>query len=170
MVASIQTSSKVINWIAEDTVAPIQLELASTNEPILIIRAKGSTQQPSRNILLQAAAYVTFQKRTVLPLQEIKRETMMIHQKKKVKLADEDSNTRRNLNSTSGIYLAAAKVAQCRQVAANRREVDEAKNITAKKTATRKVLLQVKRSGAFDMCINSMNSLSSSTTDENRLI
>ena len=59
---------------------------------------------------------------------------------------------------------------ECRQVAANRREMDEAKNITAKKTATRKILLQVKRSEAFDMCINSMNSLSSSTTDEDRLI
>ena len=48
--------------------------------------------------------------------------------------------------------------------------MDEAKNITAKKTATRKVILQVKRSKAFDMCINSMNSLSSSATDEYRLI
>ena len=27
MVASVQTSSKVINWIEEDTVTPIQLEL-----------------------------------------------------------------------------------------------------------------------------------------------
>ena len=95
---------------------------------------------------------------------------MMIHHQKKVKLGDEDANTRINLNSTSGIYLTAAKVAQCRQVAANRREMDEAKKITAKKTATRKVLLQVKRSEAFDMCINSMNSLNSSATDEYRLI
>ena len=95
---------------------------------------------------------------------------MMIHQQKKVKLADEDANTRSNLNSTSGIYLTAAKVAQCRQVAANRREMDEAKKITAKKTATRNILLQLKRSEAFDMCINSINILSSSTTDEDRLI
>ena len=94
----------------------------------------------------------------------------MIHQKKKGKLGDEDAKTRINLNSTSGIYLTSAKVAQCRQVAANRREMDEAKNITAKKTVTRKVLLQVKRYEAFDMCINSMSSLSSSTTDEYRLI
>ena len=95
---------------------------------------------------------------------------MMIHQKKKLKLADKDANTRINLNSTSGIYLTAAKVAQCRQVAVNRREMDEAKNITAKKTATRKVLLQLKRYEAFDMCINSMKILSLSTTDEDRLI
>ena len=95
---------------------------------------------------------------------------MMIHQQKKVKLSDEDANTRSNPNSTSGIYLTADKVAQCRKVAANRREMDEAKKITAKKTAKRKILLQLKRSEAFDMCINSMNSLSSSTTDEDRLI
>ena len=121
MVASVQTSSKGINCIAEDTVAPIQLQVTRTNDPIVIIRAKGSTHQPSRNILLRAAAYDTVQKRTVIPLQEMKRETMMIHHQKKVKLADEDTNTRSNLNSTSGIYLTAAKVAQCRQVAANRR-------------------------------------------------
>ena len=95
---------------------------------------------------------------------------MMMNHQKKVKLVDEDDNTRRNLNSTSGIYLTADKVAQCIQVAVNRREVDESKHITAKKTATRKVLLQVKRSEAFDMCINSMNSLSSNNTDEDRLI
>ena len=75
----------------------------------------------------------------------------MIHQHKKVKLVDEDANTRNNPNSTSGIYLTASKVAQYRQVAANRREIDEAKKITAKKTATRKILLQLKRSEDFDM-------------------
>ena len=48
--------------------------------------------------------------------------------------------------------------------------MDEAKKITAKKTATRKILLQLKRFEAFDMCINSINSLSSSTTDEDSLI
>ena len=48
--------------------------------------------------------------------------------------------------------------------------MDEAKKITAKKTATRKIHLQLKRLEAFDMCINSMNSMSSSTTDEDRFI
>ena len=95
---------------------------------------------------------------------------MMIHHQKKVKLGYEDANTRINLNSTSGIYLTAAKVAQFIQVAANRREMDEAKNITAKKTATGKIILQLKRSEAFDMCINSINSLYSSTNDEDRWI
>ena len=79
---------------------------------------------------------------------------MIIHQQKKVNLGDEDANTRIKLNSTSEVYLTAAKAAQCRQVAGNRREIDEAKKSTAKKTATRKVLLQVKSSEAFDMCIN----------------
>ena len=100
----------------------------------------------------------------------MKIETMMIHQQKKIKLADENANTRSNHNSTSGIYLTAAKVAQCIQVAANRREMDEVKKITAKKTEKRNILLQLKRSEAFDMCINSMNSLYFATTDEDRLI
>ena len=100
----------------------------------------------------------------------MKRKTMMILQQKKVKLTNEDANIRRNPYSTSGIYRTAAKFSQYRQVAANRREMDEAKNITAKKTATGKILLQLKRSEAFDMCINSTDSLSSSTTDADRFI
>ena len=138
MVASIQTSSKGINWIVEDTVALIQLEVTRTNDPMVIIRAKGSTQQTLRNILLRAAAYDTVRKRTVLPIQEINIETMMIHQQKKVKLGDEDAKTRINLNSTSGIYLTAAKVAHCRQVAMNRREMDEAKKYHSKEDSYEK--------------------------------
>ena len=74
---------------------------------------------------------------------------MMIHHQKELKLADEDANTRINLNSISGIYLTATKVAQCRHVAANRREMNEAKKITAKKTVTRKVILQLKSVGRY---------------------
>ena len=95
---------------------------------------------------------------------------MMILKKKKVKLANEDANTRRNPDSTSGIYLTAVKVVQCRQVAASRREMEEAKKIIAKKTATRKVHTQLKIYEALDMCINSMSSLSSSTVDEDKFI
>ena len=69
MIASVKTSSKGINWISEDTVASIQLEVTRTNDPMMIIRAKGSTQQPSRNILLRAAAYDTVHKRNFLLLQ-----------------------------------------------------------------------------------------------------
>ena len=72
-VASVQTSSKGVNLIAEDTVAHIQLELTRTNYPMVIIRTKGSTHKPSRKIILRAAAYDTVHKRTVLPLQEINR-------------------------------------------------------------------------------------------------
>ena len=80
-VASVQTSSKGINHIAEYTLAPIKLQVTSTNDPMLIIRAKVSTQQPSRNIILRVAGYDTVRKRTVLPLQEMKRETTMILKK-----------------------------------------------------------------------------------------
>ena len=66
---------------------------------------------------------------------------MMMLRKKKVKMANEDANTRRNPSSTLGVYLTAVKLAQCRQVAENRREMEEAKKITAKKTDTRKIHL-----------------------------
>ena len=76
---------------------------------------------------------------------------MMVFKHRKVKLVNEDTATRRNPDFTSGIYLTAVKVAQCIKVAENRREKKEAKNITAKKTATRKINLQLKQSEAFDM-------------------
>ena len=85
---------------------------------------------------------------------------MMVLKKKELKLTNADANTRSNPDSTLGIYLIAVKVTQCRQVSANRREMEEAKKIIAKKTAKRKVHLQIKISEAFDGFINSMNSLS----------
>ena len=72
-VASIQKSSKGINHIAEDTLLPIKLLTTRTNVPMLIIREKGSTQQPPIKILLLEAAYDTVRKQTVLPLQEMNR-------------------------------------------------------------------------------------------------
>ena len=71
-VASIQTSSKRINDIAEDTLKPIQLLKTRTNDPMEILQENGSTQQPSINILLREVAYYTVQNRNVLPLQEMK--------------------------------------------------------------------------------------------------
>ena len=68
------------------------------------------------------------------------------------------------------MYLTAVKVAQCRQVAENRREKEEAKKETENNTSTKKVHLQLKRSEAFDRCIKYINSLSSYTTDEERFI
>ena len=50
------------------------------------------------------------------------------------------------------------------------REREEAKKVKANKTATRKVHLQLKTYEAFYRCINSMNSMSLSTTYEERLI
>ena len=91
---------------------------------------------------------------------------MMILNQKKVKLANEDTTTRSNHDSTLGIYLTAFKVAQCIQVADNRREKEEAKKVTATETATRKSHLQLKISEVFYSCINFMNSLSLSVTYE----
>ena len=49
-VDSIQISSKSINQVVEDIRAPIRLLTKSTNDPMVIIRAKGSTRQLSRKI------------------------------------------------------------------------------------------------------------------------
>ena len=60
---------------------------------------------------------------------------MTILNQKKVRLVNDETSTR-NPDSSMGIYLTAAKVAQCTLVADNRREKEEAKKETAKKTAT----------------------------------
>ena len=52
---------------------------------------------------------------------------MMTIKQNKVKLAKKDTTTRRNPDSTLGIYLTAAKVAQYRQVTENSREKEDAK-------------------------------------------
>ena len=70
---------------------------------MVIILLKVSIDQPLRNILLRVAVYDTVRKQTVLPLQEINRENMIILKQKKVKLADEDAVTRGKPDSTSGI-------------------------------------------------------------------
>ena len=65
---------------------------------------------------------------------------MIIFKQKKIKLANKDATTSRN------------------------------PDITEKNTATRKFHIQLKRSKDFNICINSMNSISSYTNDEERLI
>ena len=50
------------------------------------------------------------------------------------------------------------------------REKEEAKKVTANNTFTRKVHIQLNQSEAFDRCINSVKSLFSSNTDEERFI
>ena len=51
----------------------------------------------------------------------MKREFVIILKQKKVKLSNEDVDTRRNPHSTLGIYLTDVKVVQYIQVADNRR-------------------------------------------------
>ena len=53
---------------------------------------------------------------------------MVALKQKKVKLVNEDTTTRRNLDLGLGIYLTTVKVEQFRQVADNRREKEETKN------------------------------------------
>ena len=50
----------------------------------------------------------------------------------------------RNPDSILGIYLTAAKVAQCRLLIENRRDKEEAKNETEKNTFTQNLHLQQK--------------------------
>ena len=87
----------------------------------------------------------------------------MIPNKKKVRLVNDETSTRKP-DSGTVIYLTDAKVAQYRLVCENRREKEEKKKETAKKTATRILHLQQKRYEAFQKCQDSMTSLSLSTT------
>ena len=68
---------KIRTWIlpsqGQKTLAPIKLHTTSTNNPMVILQAKGSTWQTSRKILLWEVACDTVRKRTFPPLQEMKR-------------------------------------------------------------------------------------------------
>ena len=87
---------------------------------MVFLQAKGK-QQSSSNIILRDAAYDAVRKRTFVPIQEMKKECMIILHQKKARLVN-DETSRRNPDSSSVIYLTADKVAQCRLVADNRRE------------------------------------------------
>ena len=58
---------------------------------------------------------------------------MVILNQKKVRLVN-DETSMRNPNYSLGIYLNADKLSQCRLVGENRREKEEVKKETAKKT------------------------------------
>ena len=88
---------------------------------------------------------------------------MMILQKNNLRLVNA-INLRMNPDSTLGIYLASAKLAQCILVADNRIEKEEAKKETAKKKFTPNLHLQQKRCEDFQKCQYPMNSLSLSPT------
>ena len=87
---------------------------------MVFLRAKG-TQQSPRKIILRAAAHDAVRKVTVFPIQYMKEESMVILNKKKVILVN-DETSMRNLDYSSRIYLTASKVAQYRLVDDNRRE------------------------------------------------
>ena len=72
--ASIQVSSEAkveeINNISYHIVAPIKLQVTSTEDPMVVLREKG-TQQSSSNIILQDAAYDAVREITVIPIQDM---------------------------------------------------------------------------------------------------
>ena len=89
---------------------------------MVLLLEKGSNKQSPRNIILGAVANGTVQKRTVIPLQEMKHEYMMVLQKNKAKLVNQDTTSRRNPDFTSGIFITSVKLAQCTLVAENSTE------------------------------------------------
>ena len=129
---------------------------------MVVLQAEG-TKESLEKIILRAATYDAVRKITVTPIQATRKECMAVQKQKKARLVNDETSLR-NPDSISGIYLTATKVAQCRLVAENRREKEEAKKETEKKTFTRKLHLQQKRYEDFQKCQDSMNSLSSSTT------
>ena len=92
---------------------------------MVVVRANGM-QQSSRNIIIRSAAYETVRKRTVIPIQEMKKECMAILNQKKLRLVN-DETSMRNPDYSLVIYLTADKVAQFRMVAQNRTVKEEAK-------------------------------------------
>ena len=94
----------------------------------------------------------------------MKREYRTILQKKNLRL-DNEVTTRKNLDLSLGIYLTAAKVAQCRLVAENRRYKEEAKKEPEKKTAPQKLCLQQNRPKDFQKCQESTYRLLLSTSE-----
>ena len=92
---------------------------------MVVLQGKGS-QQSSRNIVLIYAAYDDTIKRTVIHIQEMKKECMMILKQNKVRLVN-DEKSRRKPDYSSGIYLTASKVLQYRLVDENLIEKEEEK-------------------------------------------
>ena len=76
----------------------------------MVFLQEKSSQQSSRNIVLQDAEYDAVRKLTVISIQEMKREFRMILQKNKL-ISENDVTTRKNPDSGLGIYLTAAKLA-----------------------------------------------------------
>ena len=77
---------------------------------------------------------------------------MTILNQRKTRLVNYETSMR-NHDLSTGIYLTDAKVAQYRLMAENRKEKEEAKKETAKKTATTKLNIQQKRCEDFSEII-----------------
>ena len=82
---------------------------------------------------------------------------------KNMRLVNDETSTR-NPDLSTIIYLTADKLAQCRLLSENRREKEEAKKETSKKTLIQKFHLQQKRCEAFHKYQDSTESLLSSPT------
>ena len=82
----------------------------------MLFLRKNGMQQSSGNIILQNSAYDAVRKITVTPIQYMKKECMAVLNKKKVRLVNYETYMKNN-DSSSGIYLTASKLAQCRLVA-----------------------------------------------------
>ena len=63
------TKLEEIEEIDRASMAPVAVDIIRTTDPMVILRAQG---RPLRNLLIWAAAYDTVQKRTILPIQEVK--------------------------------------------------------------------------------------------------
>ena len=79
--ASIQVSSgakdEEINSISHQTVAPIEVQVTRTDDPMVFFQAKG-TQKSLRNNILQDAEYDILRKIAVTPIQHMRKECMTI--------------------------------------------------------------------------------------------
>ena len=54
--------------MSRHTVVPIELKVSSTDDPMVLLQAKGR-QKLSRNIVFRAAEYAAARKQTVIPIQ-----------------------------------------------------------------------------------------------------
>ena len=92
---------------------------------MVVIQEKG-TQQSLMKIILQAAAYDTVRKRTVISIEYVNKEGMAILNQNKARLENNETSISKP-DSSSGIYLTTAKVLQCTLMADNMREKEEGK-------------------------------------------
>ena len=165
---SSEAKAEEVNNISCQTIAPIKLKVTRTDDPMVVLWSN-SMQQSSRNIILRAAAYGALRNRTVTPIQETKKECMNIPNQNKLRLV-KNKTPMRNPDQSTVIYLTTAKVEQYRLVAKKRREKEEAKQETEKKTATWKLHIKQNWSEAFQKCQDSIKIILLSPTKELMLI